>query len=81
MVKDHSDSQFGWEPVLTSPLTIDLATTSMAASVKVHSLSSIKVKSRQLVFNVHIQSKLLQHMPVMGTYSSYELGCVSRTVG
>ena len=27
-------------------------------------------------FNVHIQSKLLSHTPVMDTYSSYELGCV-----
>ena len=33
-------------------------------------------KSSQLSFNVHIQSK-----PVMGTHSSYKLGCASRTVG
>ena len=32
-------------------------------------------------FNVHIQSKLLQHTPVMGTHSSYKLGCLSRTEG
>ena len=25
--------------------------------------------------------KLLQHTPVMGTQSSYQLGCVSRTEG
>ena len=25
----------------------------------------------QLGFNAHIQSKLLQHMPVMGTHTSY----------
>ena len=33
----------------------------------------------QLGFNVHIQSKLLYHTPVMGTHSSYQLGCLSRT--
>ena len=32
-----------------------------------------------LVFNMHIQSKLLKHTPVMGTHSSYQLGCLSRT--
>ena len=32
-------------------------------------------------FNVHIQNKLLQRTPVMGTHFSYELGRVSRTVG
>ena len=37
--------------------------------------------SVQLDFNVHIQSKLLQHTPVMGTQSSYQLGCLSRTEG
>ena len=35
-----------------------------------------KGKSVQLRFNVHIQTKLLQHTPVMGTHSSYELGCL-----
>ena len=30
---------------------------------------------------MHIQSKLLQHTPVMGTHSSYKLGCLSRTEG
>ena len=34
-----------------------------------------------LVFNVHIQSKLLWYTPVMGTHSSYQLGCLSRTDG
>ena len=29
-------------------------------------------------FNVHIQNKLLQHTSVMGTHSSYQLGCLSR---
>ena len=32
-------------------------------------------------FNVAIRSKLLQHTPVMGTHSSYQLGCLSRTEG
>ena len=32
-------------------------------------------------FNVHIQSKLLQYMPVMGTHSIYQLRCLSSTVG
>ena len=41
-----------------------------------------QVRSGQVsVFNVHIQSKLLQHTPVMGTHSSYQLGCQSRTDG
>ena len=35
--------------------------------------------SGQLGFNVSIQSKLLKHTTVMGTHSSYELGCLSRT--
>ena len=34
-----------------------------------------------LGFDVHIQSKLLEHTPVMGTHSSYQLGCLSRTEG
>ena len=29
------------------------------------------------VFNVHIQGKLLQRTPVMGTHSSYQLSCLS----
>ena len=29
---------------------------------------------------MHIQSKLLQYTPVMGTYHSYELGCLYMTV-
>ena len=29
-------------------------------------------------FNMHIQNKLLQHTSVMGTHSSYQLGCPSR---
>ena len=33
----------------------------------------------QIRFNVHIQSKLLQHMHVVGTHSSYQLGCLSKT--
>ena len=37
--------------------------------------------SMSIRFNVHIQSKLLQHTPVMGTQSSYQLGCLPRTVG
>ena len=37
--------------------------------------------SIQLGFNMHIQSKLLYHMPVMGTHSSYQLGCLPRTEG
>ena len=42
-------------------------------------LAKLMVKS--IRFIVHIQSKLLQHTPVMGTHhSSYELNCVSRTV-
>ena len=32
-------------------------------------------------FSVHIKNKLLQHTPVMGTHSSYQLGCLSRTDG
>ena len=32
-------------------------------------------------FNVHIQSKLLEHTPIMGSHSSYCLGCLSRTEG
>ena len=32
-------------------------------------------------FNVHIQNKLLYHTPVMGTHSSYQLGCMFRTDG
>ena len=30
---------------------------------------------------MHIKSKLLLHTPVMGTDSSYQLGCLSRTEG
>ena len=33
----------------------------------------------QLGVNVHIHSKLLQHTLVIGTHSSYQLGCLSRT--
>ena len=40
--------------------------------------SRYQVKSVR--FNVHIQSKLLWHTPVMGTHSGYQLGCLSRTV-
>ena len=40
-----------------------------------------EVLQSDLFFNVHIQSKLLSHMPVMGTHSSYQLGCLSRTDG
>ena len=36
---------------------------------------------KSIKFDVYIQNKLLWLMPVMGTHSSYELGCVSRTVG
>ena len=43
--------------------------------------SSVLFSSVQLGFNVHIQSKLLQHTPVMGTHSSYQLGYLSRTEG
>ena len=32
-------------------------------------------------FNMHIQSKLLECTPVMGTHSSYELICVCWTEG
>ena len=35
---------------------------------------------KSIRFNVHIQSKLLYHTPVMGTQSRYQLGCVTRTV-
>ena len=34
-----------------------------------------------MMFNAHIQSKLLQHTPVMSTHSSYQVGCLSSTVG
>ena len=34
-----------------------------------------------LGFNVHVQIKLLEHTPVMGTYSSYQLDCLYRTEG
>ena len=30
---------------------------------------------------MHIRSKLLQHTTAMGTHSSYQLGCLSRTLG
>ena len=39
----------------------------------------LKSQSNQLDFNVHIQNKLLKHTPVMGTQSSYQLDCLSRT--
>ena len=37
--------------------------------------------SIQSGFNMHIQSQLLQHTPVTGTHSSYQLGYVSSTDG
>ena len=40
-----------------------------------------QLHSIQLGFNMHINRKPLQHTPVLGTHSSYELGCLSRTVG
>ena len=43
--------------------------------------SDIKTISIQLGFNVHIQSMLLQYMPVKGTHSSFQLDCLSRTEG
>ena len=36
---------------------------------------------RQLGLTVHIQDKLLPRTPVMGTHTSYELDCLTMTVG
>ena len=47
----------------------------------IHVCLSVSISSVQLAFNVHIPSKLLEHMPVMGTHTSYELGSLSRTEG
>ena len=37
--------------------------------------------SIQLGFNALIQSKMLEHTPVMGTQSNYQVFCLSRTEG
>ena len=55
---------------------------SIAASVDLWCKRPTNVWSIKSVrFNVHIQSKWLYHTPIMGIHSSYELGCVSKTVG
>ena len=68
MVKDHSNRERGNYMGYFFRLE---------ARVLLYALSHNSIRC----FNVHIQSKLLQHMPVMGTHSSYQLGCVSKTEG
>ena len=46
----------------------------------VHHEGTLLSQIKSIRFNVHIQRKLLQHTPVMGTHSSYQLCCLSRTV-
>ena len=52
----------------------------LSVSLNKSFLSFPFLKCRSIKFIVHIQSKLCQHTPVMGTHSSYQMGYLSWTV-